>query len=91
VNKTQAQVEDAVEDAILAMLRTRPIGGDIKPPATTGSIWVSLIRSTILGAFPGYVFDVAVTVPATDVPLTNSSVATMGSVVATAIHFVPDP
>ena len=91
VNKSQAEVESAVEAALLALLRTRPIGGDIKPPATTGKIYVSLIRAAIRATFPDHVFDVVVTVPAADVDLTNIQVATLGAVTATAVHFVADP
>lgn len=98
VNKTTAEIEADVEAALEQLFATRPIGGDIIPPAATGSFYKSLIESTIRGVYDASVtvgvaarpFRVSVTAPAGDTALTNGQVATLGTVTAT-IHLVADP
>jgi uncharacterized phage protein gp47/JayE len=89
VNKTTAEIEEDVEDALGDMFAAREIGGDIIPPADTGSLYKSLIESTIRGLYPE-AFRVSVTTPAGDTALTNSQVAVLGTVTAT-INLVEDP
>jgi hypothetical protein len=90
VNKTDAEIQEDVEAALETMFSTRPIGGDVVPPATSGSMYKSLIESTIRGVFPNQAFRVSVTTPASDTALTNSQVAQLGTVTAT-VNIVEDP
>lgn len=87
VNLTAAEVEAAVEDALEELFATRPIGGDIIPPAATGSLYHSLVESTIRGVFP-QIFRVTLAAPAGDTALTNAQVAVLGTVTAT-VNIVP--
>ncbi len=89
-NKTAAEVEADVEDALEQMFATRAIGGDIIAPATTGKLYQSMIESTIRSVFATDAFRVSVSLPATDTTLTNGQVATLGTVTAT-INLVVDP
>jgi len=84
-----AEIEAAVESALVALFLARPIGGDITPPALVGSVRKKLIEATIKGASP-YSYDVLVTLPATDVALTNIQVAVLGTLIATVTK-VADP
>lgn len=88
-NRTAAEVADEVQTALENMFAVRPIGGDIIPPAASGSLYRTLIESTIRSTFP-QAFRVAVTLPAGDTPIGNGEVATLGAVVPT-IQFVSDP
>lgn len=88
-NKTTAEVEAAIETALGTMFSTRPIGGDIIPPDTSGKLYKSLIESTIRGVFP-QAFRVTVTAPASDTSLTRGQVASLG-VVTPTVHLVDDP
>jgi hypothetical protein len=90
VSQTATEVQDAVSAALTTMLGARPIGGDIIPPALTGSIYQSMIVSTIRNVYPNHVFRVTVSAPAGDTALTNTQVATLGTVTPT-INFVADP
>lgn len=90
VSQTATEVQGAVEEALETMLAARPIGGDIIPPATTGAIYQSMIVSTIRNVYPNHVFRVTVATPAGDTALTNTQVATLGTITAT-INFVADP
>lgn len=87
VNTTTDLVEAAVQSALEDLFPAKDIGGDIIPPATTGSIYVSLIESTIRGVYPE-VFRVIVTSPGADVALTNSQIAALGTVTPT-VNLVP--
>lgn len=90
VNKTSAEVQAAVLEALEDLFATRPIGGDIIPPATTGKLYQSLIVSAIRGVFPDHAFRVSVSAPAGDTSLTNSQVAALGSVTPT-VTFIDTP
>lgn len=90
VSKTATEVQDAVGAALDTLFASRPIGGDIIPPATSGTLYRTLIESTIRGVFPNHAFRVSVTAPAGDTALTVSQVATKGAVTPT-ITFVEDP
>lgn len=86
IYKTANVDANTAEAAILKALQTlfanHPIGGDIIPPATTGSLYQSLIASTIRGVYPEC-FRVTVSAPAGDTALANEEVAKLGTVTAT--------
>jgi phage-related baseplate assembly protein len=88
-SRSTSEIEDAVEAALLAMLATRPIGGDIITPGANGYVYLRLIEATIKGVSP-YAFRVALTLPAADVELDPDEVAVLGTVTAT-ITKVADP
>lgn len=89
VNKTAAEVEEEIEASLQDMFATRPIGGDIIPPATTGALYHSMIESTIRGVYP-QAFRVELTSPSGDTAILNGQVPALGTVTAT-VHLVVDP
>lgn len=88
-NATASEIEDAVDSALGVMFASRPIGGDIIAPATTGALYRSMIESTIRGVY-SQAFRVSVTSPSGDTALTNGQVASLGTVTPT-INIVVDP
>jgi hypothetical protein len=88
VNKTSAEIEEEVEEALEALFASRPIGGDIIPPAVTGSLYRSLIESTIRSLYDD-AFRVTVSAPSGDTALTNGQVATLGTVTPTVTLVTP--
>jgi hypothetical protein len=88
-NKTAAELEDEILTALENLFARRDIGGDIIPPATTGSMYHSLIESTIRGVNPE-IFRVALTVPSADTAIGNGQVAALSTVTAT-VNLVVDP
>ncbi len=88
-NLTAADVEELVEDALEQMFAARPIGGDIIAPATTGSLYATMIQATIKG-ISDEAFRVSITLPAGDTALTNGQVPALGTVTAT-VNLVTDP
>lgn len=88
-NKTAAEAAVDIEAALEAMLASRAIGGDIIAPATSGSLYRSMIDSTIRTTFP-QAFRVTVDTPTGDTALTNGQVAVLGTVTFT-INLVTDP
>jgi len=89
VNKTEAEIKADIETALEQMFSTRAIGGDIIQPATSGSLYHSLIESTIREVFP-QTFRVDVATPAGDTAITNGQVATLGTVTGN-VQIVVDP
>lgn len=83
VSKTEQEIKDEVQDALEELFATRPIGGDIVSPATTGKLYKTLIESTIRGVFPDDAFRVSVSAPAGDTALNNNQVAVLGTVTPT--------
>ena len=79
VSATVSEIEDAIEAALALMIASVPIGGD----GDDGKVFRSRIIHAISAAYPGYVIDVSVTLPAADVTLTASQVATLGTVTPT--------
>lgn len=67
--------EAAIESALDAAIAAVPIGGD----GTAGKVYRAKLIDAIVQAYPGYVFDVQMTVPAADTVLTSSQVATPGA------------
>ncbi len=88
-NETADTAAVKIEAALEVMLATRPIGGDIVAPATTGKMYKSLIAATILKALP-QAFNVVVSEPAGDTDLTNGQVAALGAVTP-SISLVANP
>ena len=84
---TDALVESAVEDALLAYITDQPIGGVIVSPAA-GKIYVSALETVIGAAVPGVIVKVAVTLPAADVTLALSECPMLGDIIVTGIHQV---
>jgi hypothetical protein len=89
VNKSVEAIEEDVEAALENLFATRPIGGDIVPPAVSGALYKSLIQSTIREVYP-QVFRVEVSTPLGDIPLGNGEVAALSGVSA-VINIVGDP
>lgn len=87
-NKTAAEIAEDVEAALEQMFAAAPIGGDIIPPAESGSMYLSLIESTIRSA--AQAFRVTLSAPSGDTALTNGQVAAVGTVTAT-VNLVVDP
>jgi len=79
VGATTGDIEDAIEAALGVFFSGLPIGGD----GDDGKLYVSRIVAAIMGTYPGYVFDVSVTLPAADVALTAGQVATLSTVTPT--------
>ncbi len=88
-NKTAAEAAEDIEAALEQLFASRPIGGDIVAPATTGKLYRSLIQSTIQTVFP-QAFDVSVSAPSGDTSLTNGQVASLGTVTPT-ITLITNP
>lgn len=91
INLTSAEIEDLVADALATAFSEREIGGDIIPPATTGSLYLSFVEATILRAVHPHGFRVEVTTPAADVAMAINQVLALGTVTATAITIVEAP
>jgi uncharacterized phage protein gp47/JayE len=80
IGMTESDIEDAVEEALRVAIAGRKIGGDIIPPALTGTIYKEWIEATILNAVAPHGFRVSVTVPAADVALAVGEKMTLGAV-----------
>jgi hypothetical protein len=86
---TTDEIEELVEDALAAVFASRPIGGDIIPPDSTGSLYHALLERTILGV-SSHAFRVSVSTPAGDTALDNDEVATLGAITPT-VYVVASP
>jgi hypothetical protein len=89
VNQTSSQIEAAILTALETLFSGEPIGGDIIPPAATGTLYATLIESAIRGVFPKQTFRVLLSAPG-DTALTNGQVAVLGSVTPT-VNIISDP
>jgi hypothetical protein len=87
---TQTAIEAAVLLALENFFSARPIGGDVIPPATTGSLYVSMLAAEIGAIYPKDTFRVTVSAPGADVALTNGQVPVLGTVTPT-VNLVPVP
>lgn len=84
INLTNAQIQAAVDAALIALFRSEDIGADIVPPATIGILSVARIESTILGAcdtvdgngavVARHGINVALSAPLADVGIANNQV-----------------
>lgn len=89
VNKTTAQVQADVNTALTNLFLAQPIGGNIIPPATSGSLYQSSILAAIEDVYP-QIFRVSLASPTGDTPLGNGDVPVLGSV-STTVVFIDDP
>lgn len=90
VGEETSTIEAAIADALSALFASRPIGGDIIAPATSGKLYQSLIISTIKATYPAHTFRVVVSAPSGDTSLAISEVAVRGAVTGT-ITIEADP
>jgi Baseplate J-like protein len=90
VGEETAAIAEQIESDLGDMFAVRPIGGDIIAPASTGSLYQSLIASTIKASYPSHTFRVVVTAPAGDTSLAINEVAVLGTVIGT-INLESDP
>jgi hypothetical protein len=90
IGLTEAEIKQAVADALLEHFRQRPIGGDVKAADTTGRIYRSAIDGTIRGLFGSDFVDVVLAVPATDTAVGINQVPVLGTVTAT-VNFEKAP
>lgn len=90
VGVEEAAIKTAIEAALVTMIRTRPIGGDVKPPAVVGYLYLEMIRSTIRAVYPDKIFDVTVSTPGANTELDLNEVATFATPTGT-VTLVEDP
>jgi Baseplate J-like protein len=90
VNATSAAIEAEIQTVLENFFAARPIGGDIIPPATTGSLYASMVTAEIGSAYPDDTFRVLLTLPSSDTALTNGQVPILGTVTPT-VTIVPVP
>src|SRR5579872_3213841 len=90
VNQNTTQIEAAILTALETLFSNSEIGGNIIPPASTGSLYQSVIESTIGSVFPLQTFRVTVSVPSGDTALGNGDVPVLGTVTPT-VTIITDP
>lgn len=83
ISLTTAAIQTIVAAALLESFRTRPIGGDVEPPATTGKIYRSWIEGQIIQSVAPHGYRCSVSTPAGDTSMTIGQVATLGTVTPT--------
>lgn len=91
INLTDEEIETRVATELAAAFRRVPIGGDIIPPATSGKLYVDVVKAAIMRAVHPHGFRVSIPTPAVDTDMTIDQVAVLGTVTATAINQVPAP
>ena len=89
VNLTEDEIKAAIEDAIVAEVGRRPIGGDRKAGDTAGKIYADRIQAVIETTYDEFTFAVEMT-GVVDVDLTDTQVGKVGTVTGT-VNFVEDP
>lgn len=88
IGMTNAQVQAAIESGLETFFSTHPIGGELVD-SDPGAMYVDAIRAAIADALPlGSIVKLEITTPAANVALTESQVATLGTVTCTAVHTV---
>jgi hypothetical protein len=85
--KLPADIESTIYQQIVGFFAGQPIGGNILPPATTGSVFTSGIAAAIGGAMPEIIRAV---ISGSDTALAINEVPVLGVVTAT-IHQVATP
>jgi len=78
VGASTSEIEDTIEDALASMFAAMPIGGD----GDDGKVYLEKLRTTIANAYPGYIYDVSLSVPSSDLDLDDDEVATLDVVTA---------
>ena len=84
----EADVVNVVQAALDTFIQSQPVGGHVTTPPN-GLIYFDGIRAAIHDAMPE-IFHVVLTLPAADIALTPSDVATLG-VVTPTVAFFPTP
>lgn len=88
IGMTEAEITDAVSDAITSALSTTEIGGEVIPPAA-GKIYVDTIKAAAARALPvNSILRLAVTLPAADLTLAADDAPVAGTITPTAVHFI---
>lgn len=82
---SDAQIQDAVSDALTTFVSGQPIGGNVISPAT-GKVYVSAIRTVIGATQLVEIVRVDVTSPAADVDVDIDEAPVLGSISVTGIH-----
>lgn len=97
---TEAETEARATAALDKFITTRPIAGDVIPPATSGYVYQNLLEAAIKSmrsdlidedtarTISQYVLKVVVSNPAADVALAATEVATAGTHTCTEVHLV---
>ena len=80
---TVAEGQAAIELALRNWIAARPIGGDIVPPAVTGSIAINMLEAAARSA-SSEIIAVAITVPAMAVAMATIDCAVLGTVTWTS-------
>lgn len=80
---TEQQIKDKIAAALVAMIPTQPIGGNVIPPSD-GVIYIDQIKAAIAGAV-AEIFHVVVVLPAADVVIPVGGVGELGVVSCTAV------
>lgn len=85
--ETDAELEEAIENALIAYFTTLPIGGFQKIPGS-GKVWRDLLSAVIASAevvsgVSSPVFSVTLTAPGVDVDLADNEVAILGAITPT--------
>lgn len=83
IGLTTGEVQDLVEEALQQAIASRPIGGDVIPPALVGYVYQGWIVSEILAAVAPHGFRCTVSTPAGDVAPTASQKVVLGTVTGT--------
>jgi phage-related baseplate assembly protein len=84
--RTPAQVQALISARLAAFTAAQAIGGNYIDPGP-GKIFLDAIQTVIEGTLPE-IFRAVLSLPAADVSLTSSQVATLGTVTCAAIHQV---
>lgn len=88
--ETDAELEEAGEDAIAAFLAAQPIGGAVIP-GQPGRVYHQGISAAIHGALPAGAFvDIDVTLPAGDVDVGSTQAPTLAAAPTATIHRVSE-
>lgn len=87
---TVQEVKDLIAAALAKLFLDLPIGGDVIPPAISGSLYVSDIIGTIKGAHPD-IFRVTLATPAADVPATDLSYVFKIGLLTGTVNVVESP
>lgn len=89
VGATSSEIQATASERLVDYMAAQPIGGEIIPPAVSGSIYVSALEAVVGSAVPrADLVRVAVTLPAADVAVGATEAPVLGTVTCTAVHFV---
>ncbi|MCL2777713.1 MAG: baseplate J/gp47 family protein [Polyangiaceae bacterium] len=89
VNLDEDKIKSAVVTKLMELFRSRPMGGDITPPDTTGVLYRTAIKSKIESAF-SQIYRVELSAPIANVTLGDGEVLALGPVIG-VVHLVQDP